>query len=89
MGKTNRHHLFYPASWYKTKLEKEFRNLPCCIIVLPVPLHNCQHACIRPEAKPRADEMVAFVRAYYNGTCGCTHHEPYRGGGGVAGELQL
>ena len=74
-------YLFFPASWYKTKLEREFRNLPCCIVVLPITLHNLEHICVHPKAKPRADEMVEAIRAYQAGTCGCVHHEPYRGGG--------
>lgn len=81
MAKTNRHHLYFPASWYKTKLEKEFRCLPCCIVVLPIPLHDLIHVCTQARAKPTADKMATAIWAYKQGTCGCTHHEPYRGGG--------
>ena len=81
MEKVNRHHLFYPASWYQSKLERDFRCLPCCIVVIPITLHRLVHVTTQPRTKPRPDEMVEAIRAYKAGTCGCTHHEPYRGGG--------
>lgn len=75
---TNNHHLWYPRAWYKTPLERQFRNLPCNVVELQIPVHNLLHLCSQPPTKPLEDEMYAAIRRHNFGRCPCrerTHHE--------------
>lgn len=67
----NRHHLWYPRRDYKTALERKFRNLPCNIVELSVPIHNMIHAYCEPPKKPPANDMRAALQRHTERKCGC------------------
>lgn len=61
------HHLFWPKEWYKTPLEKEFRELPCNIVVLFRDVHTLLHMRSDdwPPEKPTVEQMEAMVKRYH------------------------
>jgi len=67
----NQHHIWWPASSYKTELEQTFRSLPCHIVSLAVPLHVLLHDCSDPPRKPAPFEMLEIIRHHEHGRCPC------------------
>mgnify|MGYP000935048371 CR=1 FL=1 len=61
------HHDYYPSSVYKTKVEKEFRQLPINKEQLCRCIHNAIHAMERPPEKPPISYMRQVIEAYYRG----------------------
>lgn len=61
------HHGYHPASSYKTKLEKEFRELPINKERICRCIHNAIHALDPPPEKPSVQEMREVIEAYYRG----------------------
>lgn len=74
MRTTNKHHLFWPASAYRSELEYKFRNLPCHIVELNVKVHQLLHETQTPPAKPLAREMLLAVHDHEHGNCPCRYH---------------
>lgn len=66
------HHEYYPSSAYKTKLEKEFRELPINKEQICRCLHNAIHALEEPPKKPSVQEMRQAIESYYRGAYGET-----------------
>lgn len=67
----NKHHIWWPKSRYQTDLERTFRELPCHIVELAVPLHDLLHECSDPPRKPQSFEMVKIIRNHEMGRCPC------------------
>jgi len=57
----DRHHIYYPRKWYKTKLEKKFRNHPDNVIFIDKMFHRAIHLADSPPPKPSADYMRQFL----------------------------
>ena len=55
------HHLYYPRRAYKTKLERQFRNLDENKILVCRALHNHIHATQEPPGRPSIDYMQGRV----------------------------
>lgn len=58
------HHLYYPAGQYKTKVEKEFRELPTHKTQICRQSHDERHATETPPTKPSRDEMLRAIASY-------------------------
>lgn len=58
------HHFYYPRKDYKTKTEKEFRNLPENKGYVCRCLHNFIHATQEPPVKPTLDFMLDAINRY-------------------------
>lgn len=58
---TDTHHLAYPASDYKTAVEKKWRELPANKVELCRFLHNSIHASGYFPPKPDRDEMMSEI----------------------------
>lgn len=56
------HHLYYPACDYKTRLEKEFRDLEVNKIAICRAIHDEIHAEDTPPDKPSHQFMCEEVR---------------------------
>lgn len=68
---TNKHHIFWPRTRYKSDLEVMFRELPCHIVELAVPAHDTLHRHSPPPRKPQPYEMLAVIRNHELGKCPC------------------
>lgn len=55
------HHEFWPKSSYKTKLERQFRELPENKTRICAQEHDDLHACNLPPEKPERYEMLQAV----------------------------
>lgn len=55
------HHIYYPASNYRTLVEKEFRELPENKVQLCRNEHNERHATEEIPVKPSRDEMLQAI----------------------------
>lgn len=58
---TDTHHLFYPRRDYRTRVEKEFRELPENKEQLCRAVHNERHAMEGPPQKPSREEMLGAI----------------------------
>lgn len=56
-----RHHIWYPASIYKTQLEQDFRSLCCHIVEMDEKTHFLTHAFAPPPQKPWRSVMLRVV----------------------------
>lgn len=68
---TNVHHLYWPASAYKTALERTFRCLPCHQVEMGIVAHIKLHRYQRPPEKPPTWEMVEVIEEHEMGRCTC------------------
>ena len=59
---TDRHHLFYPRSAYRTPIEKAFRDLPENKVDICRCLHNYLHRTEPIPKKPSREEMLEAIR---------------------------
>jgi len=59
-----RHHLWFPAKNYKSKLERKFRALPCNIVLLDLDVHLLLHKHQTPPTKPSAEEMTEVIKKH-------------------------
>ena len=57
----NIHHLYYPASDYKTPVQKEFRELPENKEALCMLEHDMRHKTEQPPDMPSRDEMLLAI----------------------------
>lgn len=55
------HHEFYPRRDYRTKIEKQFRELVINKTMLPRCEHDNLHATQTPPEKPSRDEMLVAI----------------------------
>lgn len=53
----DRHHLYWPASEYSSRIEKQFRQLDSNKITICRWLHNTVHLVTLPPEKPTRNEM--------------------------------
>lgn len=53
------HHLYFPKSWYRTKIEQEFRELFVANICRRI--HDEIHAVTQPPPKPSRKEMKEAI----------------------------
>lgn len=60
---TDRHHVFYPRTDYRSPVEKSFRNLPENVVDLPRCEHDELHATEEPPLKPSLEVMREAVNA--------------------------
>lgn len=60
------HHLFYPRSEYRTKLEKDFRNLDENKVVICRFEHDQIHASLEVPEKPTREVMVQIIQSARN-----------------------
>jgi hypothetical protein len=76
----NLHHLWFTRKAYTTKLEVDFRTLPCSVvdmsywahqIIHEVP-HTHLHGLYEPPRKPRVGIMELFVYRHRAKQCSCT-----------------
>lgn len=58
---TDVHHLYFPRRSYKSRVEKDFRNLPDNKEVLCRDEHNERHATELPPLKPTREEMLGAI----------------------------
>lgn len=56
------HHLWYPASEYKTKVEKQFRRLGSQTIEICRNLHNIEHVVWIRTPKPDREFMLRAIQ---------------------------
>jgi len=49
---TSRHHVFFNRSYYKSRLEKQFRTHKALVIPMDVQIHKDLHAEVPPPPKP-------------------------------------
>ncbi len=63
------HHLYYPRSAYRTKLEKVFRELPCHKVRIHRRDHNQIHANDQPPRKPDRAFMFRVIQLHREGKC--------------------
>lgn len=59
--KSNKHHKYFPSKSYKTKLEKDFRELQDNKVQMCMWMHNVLHASTPPPEKPPREEMLKAV----------------------------
>lgn len=59
--KEDTHHVYFPASDYKTWVEKTFRNLPDNKMTVCRAVHNAIHRLESPPPKPSRDEMLRAI----------------------------
>ena len=64
-GRTDLHHLFFPASGYDGK-ETAFRSLPEMLVGIDIRVHAALHCLLRgsPPHKPAEDVMEQFTREH-------------------------
>ena len=55
------HHVYFPRRDYKTKIEKQFRNLPENLVEMCRLEHDNLHATQTPPEKPSRDEMLVAI----------------------------
>lgn len=55
------HHVYFPRRDYKTKIEKQFRNLPENLVEMCRNDHDNLHATQTPPEKPSRDEMLVAI----------------------------
>lgn len=69
----NNHHLFFPRSEYKTKLERQFRNLPCMQVYMDYYAHHLLHEMLKifPLPKPSNADMLRAVNRHHEQRCSC------------------
>lgn len=70
-ARKNRHHLYWPARDYTSRVDKTFRNLPCNIVVMDEMAHHLFHVCSDPPWKPTRGEMLAAINRHHERRCGC------------------
>jgi len=58
----DKHHRYWPAPDYRTKNEKEFRELEVNKIIICRWLHNTLHARALPPAKPEVSFMKKAIK---------------------------
>lgn len=58
---TDTHHLYHPASNYRTKIEKKYRELPSHKVQLCRNEHNEIHATQEAPTKPDRNEMLRAI----------------------------
>lgn len=71
---SNTHHLFYPRKDYTTRLEHQFRDLPCMRVRLDYYAHHLLHEMIRAMPKPTTEDMQKAINRHGQKICSC-----YRG----------
>jgi hypothetical protein len=59
-GLKDRHHKYWPRTWYKTPLERDFRGDPRNITVICRCAHDLEHL-KKPPKKPSIAEMKRFL----------------------------
>lgn len=57
-----RHHLWWPRSDYKTRLERSFRNHPLNSSNIEESIHNELHKSSKPPQKPSTEFMRQFLK---------------------------
>lgn len=57
----DKHHIFWPAHYYRTPLEKDFRELPQNKELTCRDEHNEIHATEYPPKKPSTQEMIQAI----------------------------
>lgn len=70
-GTNNRHHLFFPRRDYQSKLEKDFRELPCMSVDIDVAAHRELHVYSAPPTMPGKGVMRRLIARHENRKCGC------------------
>lgn len=71
MSGLSKHHCFWPRRDYTARLERQFRNLPCNIVLLDDFVHRMVHRHSEPPHKPSHEEMVEAIRRHTYGECRC------------------
>lgn len=62
----DKHHKYWPAPEYRSKIEKEFRQLEINKLTICRWLHNTIHAVALPPEHPTAAEMKKVIREENN-----------------------
>ena len=59
----NQHHLFFNKSYYKSRLEKQFRTHSALVIPMELQVHRDLHAEVPPPPKPSARLIYGAIGA--------------------------
>jgi hypothetical protein len=59
--KEDRDHVYWPATDYRTSLEREFRSLPENIVLRCIYKHRLRHIEEAPPEKPSREEMLKAI----------------------------
>lgn len=56
-----RHHVIHQRAWYRSHLEKSYRNLPVFVVPMDWEAHKELHARVDPPIKPPAEIMLGVL----------------------------
>ena len=68
----NRHHIWWPASDYRTGIWRKLRNLPCMVVMADEEAHRIGfHVMGDPPKRPTHAEAFRLVVRHNEGHCSC------------------